>query len=133
MVGCAVSTKEVVPLYKKIISLLTTNIAVLIPIIASAAGVTARVFYKNGGLKNMWRKFKLNKDKTALELEIETERKAFEAEKRALILKEIKELEEIIDLLRKEKEVALNEVMREKLENKIYEIKKKKQELFLEL
>jgi hypothetical protein len=102
----------------------TTNIAIIIPIIASSAGIFIRTFYVNGGFKNMWSKFRLNKQKASAERE---------EERRVIIIKEITQIEQIINLIQKEKKNEKDEELKEKLESKIHELEKRKKELLLKL
>lgn len=101
---------------------LTTNTAIIIPIIASTAGIFIRTYYINGGLKNMWSKFRLNKQKASAEIE---------KERREVILNEIEQIEQIIKLIKDEAKNEKDEKLNKKLEEKAHELNKRKKELLL--
>ena len=68
----------------------------------------------------MWSKFRLNKQKASAERE---------EERRVIIIKEITQIEQIINLIQKEKKNEKDEELKEKLESKIHELEKRKKEL----
>jgi len=168
MVGCAVGIKGVcLFMFTKIINFLTntitTNIAVIIPIAATAVGFMLKTYYKRGGVISMVRLFRHNKKKIAMEIELDEmklkeEKKKFveesekklaeirakrkqaeiesikaEHERKELMLKELNYLIQVIDTLEQEIKTATDKEFADKCKQKIEELNKRKKELLMEL
>ncbi len=103
---------------------ITTNMAVIIPIAAAAAGFILKALYKMGGIISMLRKFMHNRKRTMMEIE---------EERNALVLKQVTQIEQIINRIKEEMKNESDEEMKKRFENKIKELSEKKKELLLKL